>query len=265
MGSIPGSVNMASAPRAAAKRLSTSGLLREMDTSVRVAAVLQLNTPLQPELLPLWTKAAKRFCADGGANRLFHSSFSFSANRERLVPDCIAGDLDSAERDVLSFYRKRGTQVHDLGADQDTTDLHKCIQLALDDTVFFNGDSSGWVIGVGALGGRLDHLLGALSNLHAFIRSPVLLLGQQSLACALPAGTTDIIPDTLMEGPACGLIPLAGRANVSTSGLKWNLDNDGLEFGGLVSTSNEVVADCIQVDTDAPLVWTSELRGRSGE
>ena len=46
----------------------------------------------------------------------------------------------------------------------------------------------------------------------------------------------------------CGLIPLVTRNSqgirVRTSGLKWNLnENEPLRFGGLISTSNQVMYD----------------------
>lgn len=274
---------MRSAATATAVRVSTSGLFRfpaaPLDASV--STVVQLNAQLQPELVPLWRKAEYTMCADGGANMLFystHSSHALSnaAREVQLTPAVIAGDMDSIEQPVLEYFRNKGTSIRQLREDQDTTDLHKCIQLAVDEMLPSqeeeqqrvqndngrNQSSPGWIVCVGALGGRLDHLLGALSTLHTFINAPVLLLGQQSLAYAIPAGTTEVVVDREYEGPTCGLLPLCGKATVTTSGLKWNLENDTMQFGGLVSTSNEVVASTVKVVSDMPLLWTSELRGR---
>ncbi len=39
----------------------------------------------------------------------------------------LAGDMDSAQPEVLDFYRQHGAEVIDLAEDQDSTDLHKCI------------------------------------------------------------------------------------------------------------------------------------------
>jgi hypothetical protein len=47
----------------------------------------------------------------------------------------------------------------------------------------------------------------------------------------------------------------------SVASLKWNLDGERpLEFGSLISSSNEMVEEQIAVETDAPLLWTTGLR-----
>jgi thiamine pyrophosphokinase len=63
------------------------------------------------------------------------------------------------------------------------------------------------------------------------------------------------------EGPTCGLIPIGGRCEaVRTTGLKWNLNGDmPLEFGGLVSSSNRIVARVVTVKTSSPLLFSFEI------
>jgi thiamine pyrophosphokinase len=57
-------------------------------------------------------------------------------------------------------------------------------------------------------------------------------------------------------------VPLGGPcAHVRTSGLRWDLHGEPLAFGGMVSTSNEIVGPTVTVQTDGPLVWTTVLRG----
>ncbi|KAF5825709.1 thiamine pyrophosphokinase, partial [Dunaliella salina] len=45
----------------------------------------------------------------------------------RFLPSVIKGDLDSIRPEVLAFYKGLGVPVVDSSADQDTTDLTKCI------------------------------------------------------------------------------------------------------------------------------------------
>jgi thiamine pyrophosphokinase len=60
-----------------------------------------------------------------------------------------------------------------------------------------------------------------------------------------------------MEGPHCGLIPMAGKSRMRTKGLKWDMQEDWVsEFGGLVSTSNLVD---YQDDGDKDYILTVEI------
>ena len=67
----------------------------------------------------------------------------------------------------------------------------------------------------------------------------------------------------LGDGPTCGLIPLGCACDhITTTGLKWNLKDDSMTFGGLVSTSNRIVSDKVVVDLSAssqPLLFTAEI------
>jgi hypothetical protein len=43
------------------------------------------------------------------------------------------------------------------------------------------------------------------------------------------------------------------------AGLKWDLDGHLMEMGGLVSTSNEIMASEVWVESDKDLIWTTQL------
>lgn len=77
----------------------------------------------------------------------------------------------------------------------------------------------------GALGGRLDHTLAALNTLYCFPHLDIVLWGERNLVRLLPRGKSVIKPELGMEGPTCGLVPLAAPATASSTGLKWNLNN----------------------------------------
>lgn len=45
----------------------------------------------------------------------------------------------------------------------------------------------------------------------------------------------------------CSLVPLNGPVTLSTTGFRWNLTNDVLEFGKFISTSNQFSKDAHNV------------------
>ncbi|KAJ0408221.1 hypothetical protein P43SY_004379 [Pythium insidiosum] len=221
--------------------------------------------PLQPRDLfwSLWSQASVTVCADGGANRLFDLCARFDA-QDRVLPQYIKGDLDSLRADVRSFYAARGTRVlHD--ADQNTNDLDKCLQLLRDLQDDADGERFSVVI-FGAMGGRFDQEiqnLNALFRWHDVFRDLVLLSEDTTARLLLPGRRHVIAPHLeTFETRTCGLVPLAGAcASCTTTGLKWDLDGSmPMGFGGLISTSNHLVADVVTVECSHPLVWTTEMQ-----
>lgn len=72
-----------------------------------------LNYHLSPVTPALWHRAARRFCADGGANRLYDELPSLlpgedaSEVRAAYLPDAIVGDLDSIRPEAWSRPTER--------------------------------------------------------------------------------------------------------------------------------------------------------------
>lgn len=126
-------------------------------------------------------------------------------------PEAVVGDLDS-----ISPAGRAGA-IHD--PDQDTTDFQKALARI----------AAPFVIGVGFLGGRMDHALAALSALP----ERVILLGEDDLAFRPPA---DLRLD-LAAGTRVSLFPL-GPAKGESTGLEWPLT--GLRFApdARLGTSN---------------------------
>jgi thiamine pyrophosphokinase len=140
------------------------------------------------------------------------------------------------------------------------------------------------VLILGAFGGRFDHEMQNVNTLFTCTSSPelgrVVLLDATCWAALLQGSDTThtVVPrrggaETLgAEVGTCGLVPV-GRpcADVTTTGLRWNLDGSPLAFGGMVSTSNELDGDCATVamrssddgdgdGDDAALLWSSVFR-----
>jgi len=205
----------------------------------------------------LWSMANLRICADGAANRL-HDSLGHN-ERSQMLPDVISGDLDSLRGDVADYYREHGVSIEHQ-ADQDSHDFEKCLmwlrQRQAEDGIRFS------VVAYGAFGGRLDHMMANMNMVYKYsCFERFILLTRHSLAFQLKPGMNIIEPNLDVENGSCGLIPLGGRCEgVITTGLRWNLDGTvPLEFGSLVSSSNRIVGDQVTVQTDTPLLWTSNF------
>ncbi|XP_020870423.1 thiamine pyrophosphokinase 1 isoform X1 [Arabidopsis lyrata subsp. lyrata] len=267
------------------------------DTTGTRYALIVLNQSL-PRFAPLlWEHAKLRLCADGGANRIYDELPLFFphedalAIRNRYKPDVIKGDMDSIRRDVLDFYVNlvsslcdyifriivcgvfvrsnmlslffslQGTKVIDESQDQDTTDLDKCILYIRDSTL--NQESSRLhILATGALGGRFDHEAGNINVLYRYPDTRIVLLSDDCLIQLLPKSHRhEIHIQSSLEGPHCGLIPIGTpSAKTTTSGLKWDLANTEMRFGGLISTSNLVKEEKITVESDSDLLWTISIK-----
>ncbi|MQL90409.1 hypothetical protein Taro_022996 [Colocasia esculenta] len=185
-----------------------------------------------PSALLLLT-AQLRVCADGGANRVHDEMpLMFPHDdpldvRKRYTPDIIKGDMDSIREEVKEFY--------------------------------FNLLS---ILVTGALGGRFDHEVGNINVLYRFSNLRIILLSDDCLIYLLPkTHHHEILVQSSVEGPHCGLIPIGGpSASTTTTGLQWDLNNMAMNFGGLVSTSNIVRGEKVTVRSDSDLLWTISLR-----
>lgn len=131
-------------------------------------------------------------------------------------PEMTVGDLDSLD----PRHRHDPGVIHD--PDQETTDFQKAMARI----------RAPFVIGLGFLGGRMDHALAVLSALP----ERVLLLGEADVAFRAPAE----LRLALAAGTRVSLFPL-GPAEGESEGLEWPIA--GLRFSpaGRVGTSNRAV------------------------
>jgi len=148
-----------------------------------------------------------------------------------------------------------------------------------------------YILVLGALGGRFDHEMGNINVLYRFSNIKIILLSDDCSIFLLPkTHSHEIHIETSVEGPHCGLIPMGGPSDITTTtGLRWNLgksvtpcksslycivvwqrlkllnctsysDNTSMRYGGLISTSNIVDEDKVTVTSDSDLIWTISLR-----
>jgi len=164
--------------------------------------------------------------ADGGALHCLAAG---------LWPGTMIGDLDSISPSQVQDLISHGTQILEYPRDKDQTDLELALSYAVQQGVKE-------IIFLGLLGGRLDQSLANLllltrdewNDLHFVISdqpdSAYLIRDNQKFT--LEGNPGDIV----------SLIPITGTvSDVTTHGLRWQLDSAEFRRGNTLSVSNEMV------------------------
>ncbi|GAA5897337.1 hypothetical protein JCM6882_001861 [Rhodosporidiobolus microsporus] len=270
---------------AATKLWDTHTLLEQPYSSqAQPNALLILNSPLPPQPLfrKLWAAASVRYCADGGANRLFERFVKgkgkaeagedqwddeVDGNEDNWLPDLVLGDLDSLREDVKAYYEAKGVFV-ERDPDEFSTDLGKNVtRLSQHEKTTQQPHQ---LVVIGGLSGRLDQTIHTLHAVWLLAeqekRERVWVVGRESAAMVLGKGKHHLKIDLSTFGKTCGILPLgSSEAYVSTTGLEWDLGPTAYMYptslATAVSTSNHLIQEDVTVETDVPVVWTMEVRG----
>ncbi|KAJ1802334.1 thiamine pyrophosphokinase [Coemansia sp. RSA 2599] len=228
-------------------------------------ALFVLNQPIphaETAFDRIWSRASYRLCMDGGANRLFELSRTLDKT-STFTPDAIVGDLDSLKDSTREHYAQRGTVIHKCN-DQNSTDFMKGL-MYLDNVLRADKDPADCVVVVfGGLSGRLDHIMHTLKVLFNNKERQILIVSDDNLTFVVPAGKNTVMVNRQIDGPTCGILPLAGETVLTTSGLRWNLSGHKSSFEGLMSTSNIVDShESVSIETTLPVAWTCEFNPKA--
>ena len=190
---------------------------------MRALVIANGDPPSAALLEELREGAALVVAADGGAR---------SALALGLSPDVVTGDLDSIgdARHAIPPDRIRPNP------DPNATDLEKAVALCLDE-----GCDAVDIIGAG--GGRADHALANLSALVRFGRSARVRMVDERFAIELVDAEAEV------EGPEGTVVSLVGIGRcegVTTSGLRWELEDASLDFSAY-GVHNEIATSPARV------------------
>lgn len=117
----------------------------------------------------------------------------------------------------------------------------------------------------------MDHTLQNISATLGFCRKrsnvDVLLIGDGSMMYYIrPFTRYTIISPKMQSKKGCGLVTFSEARNIETKGLRWNMGKEhgltDLEFGGRLSTSNEIVDEAVEVYSEGELFWVTTLKNQ---
>eukprot|EP00599_Poterioochromonas_sp_BG-1_P007078 CAMPEP_0173144330 /NCGR_PEP_ID=MMETSP1105-20130129/7165_1 /TAXON_ID=2985 /ORGANISM="Ochromonas sp., Strain BG-1" /LENGTH=255 /DNA_ID=CAMNT_0014057983 /DNA_START=36 /DNA_END=800 /DNA_ORIENTATION=+ len=246
-------------------------LLPNLDVTKSQYHLIVLNSPcVASDLIRrLWRNCIIKICADGGANRLF-SALS-DQEKDQFIPNFITGDLDSLQSHVRDYYSSLNVPIIQ-DPDQDSHDLDKSLKLLKESISSDQVAMTSKVVVIGGTGGRIDQQIAVFNTLYSWSNSfqKILIVDDESIAYLLQSNVehkiSPIRQEDIYQGRYCGLLPLGNPVrSIRTTGLVWNLNNEPLEFGKRISTSNsiansdnnEVDSTFVTIYSTDPILWTT--------
>jgi len=166
---------------------------------------------------------------DGGANFLYQNKIS---------ADLVIGDMDSIKPEVLSFFKKN-TKIEIFPSEKDETDseiaLKWCRKLGIKEIIFLN-----------SLAERFDHSLGLLSLLCSAKKYGLSAAIQNDFQKVFLADRSCFF--NIEKGTILSMIPITEKVeSLTTSGLKYQLENENLYRDSTRGISNECVQNKIKI------------------
>ncbi|CAH2071602.1 unnamed protein product [Iphiclides podalirius] len=154
--------------------------------------------------------------------------------------------------------------------DQDYTDFTKAL-IELNKHCLAHKIEIKHAIAIAQASGRIDHILGNLQTLYLAKQKQLLgystklyMLSDDAISWLLfPGNHVIFIPEETRQYKKswCSLVPIGESCmSVTTSGLKWNLDNAPLQFGELVSTSNAFDgSEEVKISCSNTVLWSMKV------
>ena len=169
--------------------------------------------------------APRLVAADGGAAKALEFGFPV---------DAVIGDMDSITQDALNAVPEYSRHAV---AEQHSTDFEKCLTRIC----------APLIVATGVTAPRLDHGLAALNAISKHRHKRVIILSGADACFHVPPR----IALPMAIGERLSLFPLCETTG-SSKGLKWPIDGIGFSPTGQIGTSNEAVAEVVDLSFERP-------------
>ena len=164
--------------------------------------------------------------ADGGAK------YCLAAG---LWPNTVIGDMDSLSPSLIQDLKNHGSQMIEYSPDKDQTDLELALTYAVQQGALE-------ILLLGLLGGRLDQSMANILLLTRNEWKDLNLIVSDEPDIAYLMHDNDTVSIQGHPGDIVSLIPLSEVVtDVTTHGLRWQLDQAKLILGSTLSVSNELL------------------------
>lgn len=173
-------------------------------------------------------------CADGGANSL---------RKLGMIPNFIIGDLDSIETNTLKYFNLKSAIIKIKR--QNDTDVEKCLKFAI-------RKKFDEVVLLGVTGDRLDHTICNLGIVIKFYGKIKIYLSAESSFLTSINKTTEFKSKI---GETISIYAFSNKTKITSTGLKYKLNDTALPFGVRESTSNVSISEKIVLKIKSGIVF----------
>ena len=193
-----------------------------------------------------------------GALAFFDKVEKKTGNRIRI--DHLVGDFDTISPEILEKYRTDSQiKIHRFVPEKDNTDTDIPVDIALQAA----GSADARILIIGALGGRVDHMLANLQMLEVIKGNGKegMILDEQNRIRLISDHIT--LRKDEQYGRYISLVPVSRTLKgLTLQGVKYPLENKDVTRGRSLLISNEITGDEAEIKLKAGLAYLIESRDR---
>jgi len=173
-----------------------------------------------------------------------------------LTPKLVIGDLDSVSQDDIEYLNDKNAEVLKFPTEKDQTDL----EIALKELI-----KRGYkdILVIGALGGRIDQTLANLGLMSSLADDDIRIEFDDGQEHIMLVRNHQVLfgkkGDTVSLIPQCS--PVKG---ITTSGLRYPLNDESLFFGQTRGISNEMIGEKAEINITIGTILCIHIRKMDG-